>query len=269
MLKIILHLILCSGSSLCIACQTQLNVHLGIVPWTSAEYNYVWSNKIKRHLSNYCINSTFSSAPNFQLFIQKAINQKIDVAIVPPHIGSFLALDYSMPIIAIDVWQTSALLLVHQESSLLSLDDINSRSIALPEELSYVSMSIKVALAKYKFKPIYVSNHNKVLEKLMAREVDAAVILSPVIKNLKHLIEHKIRIIHQFDFPINGMVMSTGLLSSHNIRTLLNALSEFRYPLDENTLWQSWLPPEPDKINAMHDQQGPLVKQLRARFAKP
>ncbi|NVK38418.1 MAG: PhnD/SsuA/transferrin family substrate-binding protein [Gammaproteobacteria bacterium] len=257
-------LLLCSSYTL--ACVSYTQVRFGIVPWSSAEFNLIWSNKVKAHLYNHCIRGEFSSAPDFERFIEKSINHEFDVAIVPPHIGSFLVIEYGMPVIAIDNWDAKIILLTQKTSSIQTISDLDKIKISLPDPLSYVSMWTRSALQASSPNMNFHGSNNHALQQLLDNKVQAAVLVSPVFNHLKPFLKDKIRVAHTFEAPLNGLMVNTNNLDHKLTQNIFDALQSFDYTFHTSRLWQTWSTPNIATLNLMHMQQAHLVDELREIF---
>lgn len=246
-----------------------LDVHIGIIPWSSAEYSHVWSSEIKKHLSKHCINSTYGSASDFEAFIEKTINREFDLFIVPPHIGSYLILDHGLHILSIERWDVRILILSLRESDIVSLKDLAGKTIALPDRLSLVSVVTKPLLTSYGATIRYRSHHNAVFRNLMKREIQAAVVLSPIYDSMETVTQDRVRIVQSISIPLDGVLLSKKSYDDEATQRVFKALMKFdNSQLRYKELWQTWNPIDADKIKGLHSEQRINVQRLKIEMNK-
>lgn len=253
-------LLLLSVFSVCRACDNPLVLNIGVVPWASAQFNYVWANRINTHLKPYCIKGRFSSAKNFHEFIKKTLNNQFDVVNVPPNVGSYLMTEHKMPVIAMEDWQAELYIIVRNTSKIQSLADINNATVALPDPLSMVSMIATPIIQPYSQNIQYHAHHNAVFKSVLSSNAQVGGIISPIYNSLKAIHQDRIRIIYKELKKIPGLLINSNQLTQAHSKELLTALSTF--DSENSRIWQKWLKPNKHALQALNVEQAIFVKQI-------
>lgn len=242
------------------ACENPHVINIGVVPWASAQFNYVWANRINRHLQPYCIKGRFSSAKNFHEFIKKTLNNEFDVVNVPPNVGSYLMTQHNMTAIAMEDWQAELYIIVKDSSSIRSLAHIKGATVALPDPLSMVSMIATPILQPYSKNIQHHSHHNAVFKSVLEGRAQVGGIISPIYNSLKSIHQNRVRIIHKEVKKLPGLLINSNQLSQARSKKLLSALSTF--DSENSRIWQKWLPPNKHALQALHVEQAVYVAQI-------
>ncbi len=248
-------------------CQDTLSLKIGIVPWTGAALNKLWSDEVNAHLLDFCIKARFSSAKNFISFINKAIAGEFDILLAPPQMALLLMEDYHYQAIAIEDWDAEILFITHQENNINTLSDLSGHTLALPDLNSAIAFSAQSIVKKSNIKVKnyqHYTNHQKVMSAVLNKSQKVGAIISPIYKSFEHIVKQRIKIIHAEEAELSGLLLAKKDLPSEQIKKIFNGLVLFDN--GNQKIWQRWL-----EINNKHlDKLKILFKEdvetLRSRI---
>jgi len=250
-------------------CGSPTTLAFGMVPITSANLTEVWAGRINRQVQRSgCYKLSFSSAADFEQYIDKAKNKAFDVLAVPAHIASYLIETAGFIPVVFLVWESRYLYVVPNASSIASIDQIDGRSLALPEPLAEASILARadMAAAQLDINYQYYKNFNQIFDALLEGRVDAGVVLSPFYNGYKKRTDIKIRPVHSAAFPSHGMLLAAPQLSEADRVGLFNTLAALEPNSD--LFWQSFEPAPQHKIEALHLSQKRSVTTLKSLLEK-
>lgn len=242
------------------ACESPLTFHIGVVPWAPAAMNQIWAARLNKHLNQHCIQATFGSAASFKEFLNKTIKGEFDLANLPPHMASYLILHHGMSAIAIEDWDAHLIFITQSTSHINALQDLRGQSVVMPDPLSLVSFIALPKVSELTSKIDYVSDHHMVLKSILEKQYQVGVMVSPMLKSLESVVQGKVKIIHQENQQLPGVLVSTHPPKHLDAHKLMSALSKF--DLGNDRIWQKWQPASPEKIKQLHAEQAHHVKRL-------
>ncbi|ARN76064.1 hypothetical protein BST96_19360 [Oceanicoccus sagamiensis] len=236
-----------------------------MVPVAAANLFAIWSGKINRELSKQsCYKFDFHSAANFKQFIDKAHNKTFDMVAVPAHLASYLINKEGYQPMAFLVWESRYLYITKTNSSLLTLQQFDGITLALPDPLTETSILAKAELEAINQSAQYqhYQNYNQVLHALMESSVDAAVMISPFYNGYKarpHF-NNSTQVIHSAAFPSHGMLLATENIGKQQREELFNTLASLES--GSGFLWESFAPISSLQLETLHKNQAPSVATL-------
>jgi len=262
-------LIVTVNSSADSVCASPTTLSFGMVPIISANLTEVWAGRINRQVQKKgCYKLSFSSAADFEQYIDRAKNKAFDVLAVPAHIASYLIKTAGFKPVAFLVWESSYLYVVPNASSILSFEQIDGRSLALLEPLAEASILARKELADahrdISFQ--YYRNFNQIVDALLKGRVDVGVVLSPFYNGYKKRTDIKIRPVHSVPFPSHGMLLAAPHTSEYDRAELFNTLAALEPNSD--LFWQSFEPATQPEIEKLHLSQTRSVAALKLLLGK-
>jgi len=246
-------------------CDSPTTLAFGMVPITSANLTEVWAGRINHQVqSNGCYTLSFSSAADFSQYIDKAKNKAFDVLAAPAHIASYLIETAGFIPVAFLVWESRYLYVVPDESSITSIDQIDGRSLALPEPLAEASILARedMAAAQLNINYQYYKNFNQIFDALLKGRVDIGVVLSPFYNGYKERTNIRLRPVYSAPFPSHGMLLAAPHISEYDRLGLFNTLAALEPNSD--LFWQSFESAPQHKIEALHLSQKRSVRALKS-----
>lgn len=245
-------------------CDSPTQLSFGMVPITSANLTELWAGKINRQVQeNGCYQLSFASAADFEQYIEMAKNQAFDVLAAPPHIASYLIETAGFKPVAFLVWESHYLFVVPNRSSILSVDQLDRRSLGLPEPLAEASILARKNMddAELDISYQYFQNFNQILSALLKGHVDAGVVLSPFYNAYKKHTDIKLRPIYSAPFPSHGMLLAAPHISERDRVGLFKALAALEPNSD--LFWESFEPVTQDALEKLHLKQAASVAALK------
>jgi len=241
-----------------------------MVPITSANLTEVWAARMNRQVQkNGCYQLSFSSAHDFEHYIEKANNKAFDVLAAPAHIASYLIETAGFKPVAFLVWESRYLYVVRNNSGIASIGRLNGRTLALPEPMAEVSILAKKEMADLQQNISYqhFSDFKQIFDALLEGRVDAGVVLSPFYNAYKKRTNIQLRPVYSAPFPSHGVLIAAPHVSEYNRVGLFNTLAALEPNAD--LFWQSFEPVTKDAIKALHLKQAQSVSTLKLLIDKP
>lgn len=260
-----------TSSAKCVAGEERIVV-FGLTPWLSPDVTSLWLNKIEKQLRNsQCIKFKYQSASDFESYVRNGINGQYDILNAPPHIASYLMNHHQFRIVAREALEGQAIIIKLKSTNISSLDQLNHRKLAVPDPLAVVTLLAKEAFNKpnHTINPdyIYYQHHNEVVHAVMAGEMDAGVIFSPIYETYKKHSDDNLQILHTFPPYIDGWVIASGKLPTQlvlDIQATLVALQS-----EDKGIWAPWLRVSPAALQSLHDTFRQSAEYLELFLSSP
>lgn len=251
-------------------CDAPTPLTFGMVPITSANLTEVWAGRINRQVQkNGCYQLSFSSAHDFEQYIDKAKNKAFDVLAVPAHIASYLIETSGFKPVAFLVWESRYLYVVPNNSSIVSIDHLDDVTLALPEPMAEASILARQDMADLQqdISYQYFENFNQIFDALLKRRVDVGVVLSPFYNGYKERTNIQVRPVYSAPFPSHGMLIAAPHLSEQDRVGLFNTLAALEPNAD--LFWRSFEAAPDEAIKTLHSKQAQSVAALKILINKP
>jgi ABC-type phosphate/phosphonate transport system substrate-binding protein len=250
-------------------CHSKTTLSFGMVPMVSARLTDLWTSKINRQVQKKsCFKLSFSSAGDFEQYIDKARQGHFDVLAVPPHIASYLIATAGFKPVAFLVWESSYLYVVPDASSITSIDQIAGGTIALPDPLAEASIlaqkEISVTHSDVSFQ--HYGNFNQIIKALLAGSTDVGIVLSPFYNAYKKRAGIKVRVVHEMPFPSHGMLLAAPHTSEYSRAKLFETLASFE--ANSGFFWKSFDAVSQQQIETLHRVQAASVETLKRLVGK-
>lgn len=245
-------------------CAERKTLTFGMIPFTSANITSMWMQKINREVKKKsCLNLDFSSANNFEKYIDKATQHEFDVMVTPPHIASYLIASFGFKPVATLVWDSSYLYFTPVPSSIESLEQFEGGTVALPDPWAEVSILVRAELSPQSgaIQYQYHQNFNQVMQALLDKRVDVGVLLSPFYQAYQTRIKGKIRLLRTMPFPSHGMLIAQPDSHDSDIIELFDLFSSFEK--GTGLFWKSFQAVSKQQVIELHDKQKGSVAALQ------
>lgn len=156
------------------------SIKLGIFPYISASRLLKTHLPVAKYLSeNLNQPVDIISAPSFPEFIARTKQQKFDIIITAPHMGTLAILQSNYQRLAVTNNRTYAVFVTLKASGIKTLKDVNHASLTLPPQKAIISQLALQTLSEQgtDFNSVDITftlSHNNALQSVLNRESDVA-----------------------------------------------------------------------------------------------
>jgi phosphonate transport system substrate-binding protein len=190
-------------STVCIADETrpQEPIRFGLLPFLTKAtlvrkfeplFNYL-EQTMKRPVE-------VRSAPNFRIFIERAINGEYDMFIAAPQISAYMEREHQSQRISRFARDLKGYFVVHKDAPYQTLADLRGKRFAYPDPLAIITLLGEQTLLEAGLDPDrdfirHYTSHNNAMRLVAKGEQDIAVVGITIFDNMPEVIKKDLRIL--------------------------------------------------------------------------
>jgi ABC-type phosphate/phosphonate transport system substrate-binding protein len=145
-----------------------------------------------------------ASAPDYATFVNRMLVDEYDLVNVAPHFALLAIQRGHWVPLARDTYHIQPTVIVRVDSAAVTLRDLRSRTVALPDRTAMVTMEAERELARAGLNPgkqiaiVYTANHNSAMEMVLRNLAEGAVVSSVMLSRLPDSQQARLRVLHRF-----------------------------------------------------------------------
>mgnify|MGYP000143701984 CR=1 FL=1 len=196
-----------------------------------------WWEPLREHIyAKTGVIARISTSADYSDLLSDSAEKQFDLYIVPDHFISLMIREhYAIPVVGLNL-QTSPVLIVRNDVDVKEIQDLQSRCIAMVQEIALTSIAAKDWLAEKGLNPMvdyqvmYLDSFEDVIMKLFSRKCDAGIITSGLAKKLPRTINDKFDTI---EIPLDGenwgglSILAKGSTETELLSEIQQALISF------------------------------------------
>lgn len=209
--------------------------HYGVVPWTHSKLLQAWASPIKKRLEAQLKQSVqITSSANIGAYLQKAMDNKMQVFQVPAHLAVYLIDEYAFKPVVYVEGRSHVVLLSLSDSGVSDLKEASKAEVIVGSPLMMTTQIGKKWFVDAGLTPTYVYQKDQwqVMDALFSEgNTKVAIVMSAMYENLAPVLKNKLVEIKRSNFPVSGMLLATPQLDEETVKRIQNSFLSF----DANT----------------------------------
>ncbi len=140
------------------------------------------------------------SAPNFKIYIERAINGEYDMFIAAPHISAYMEREHQSQRISGFTRSLKGYFVVHKDAPYKTLADLRGKRFAFPDPLAVITLLGEQAILEAGLDPDqdfirHYTSHNNAMRLVAGGEQDIAVVGITIFDNMPEKIKKNLRVL--------------------------------------------------------------------------